>query len=72
MEKGKRIEKEKRNIGKFIRNIIIVLIALGLIAFILAKAPDYAVPRQEGMRLIINNRNVTNSDSLKEDVLIEM
>ena len=71
MEKGKRIEKEKRNIGKFIRNIIIVLIALGLVAFILAKAPDYAVPRHEGMRLIINNRNVTNSDSLKEDVLIE-
>ena len=71
MEKGRRVEEKNVSKIKFIRNIIIVLIALGIIAFILMIAPDYAVPKQEGISLIINNRNVTSSERLKQDVIIE-
>lgn len=71
MKKGRRIEEKNVSKIKFIRNIIIVLIALGIVAFILIIAPDYAVPKQEGISLIINNRNVTSSERLKQDVIIE-
>ena len=69
MGKGRRIEEKNVSKIKFIRNIIIVLIVLGIIAFILWISPDYAVPKQEGISLIINNRNVTSN--LKNDILIE-
>ena len=41
MEKGKRAENNKLFNKKFIRNIIIALVALAIAAVILMIAPDY-------------------------------
>lgn len=72
MEKGKRIEKDKLFNKKFIRNIIISLVALFVAALILIIAPDYVLPKQTtGTTLIINNKNVTSSERLKNEIIIE-
>ena len=71
------MEKEEKN-GikinkvKFVRNIIISLIALGLVAGIFVIAPNYMKPEDDGRtQLIINNNNLTTSNRLSNDVLIE-
>ena len=72
MEKGKRAENGKLFNKKFIRNIIIALIALAIAAVILMIAPDYVFPKQSaGTTLIINNKNVTSSERLKDEIIIE-
>ena len=71
------MEKEEKN-GikinkvKFVRNIIISLIALGLVAGIFVIAPNYTKPEDDGRtQLIINNNNLTTSNRLSNDILIE-
>ena len=62
----------KINKIKFIRNIIISLIALGIVAVIFVVAPNYVMEEDDGKtHLIINNTNLTSSDRLSNDVLIE-
>lgn len=57
---------------KFVRNILITLIALGLVATIFAVAPDYILPNKNvGETLIINNKDVTTSQRLKNEVIVE-
>ena len=71
------MEKEEKkgikiNKVKFVRNIIISLIALGLVAGIFVIAPNYTKPEDDGRtQLIINNTNLTTSNRLSNDVLIE-
>lgn len=71
------MEKEEKN-GikinkvKFIRNIIISLIALALAASIFVIAPNYTKEEDDGKtQLIINNNNLTTSNRLSNDILIE-
>lgn len=72
MEKGKRMEQNKQPKWKFVRNIIITLIALGLVAGVFLVAPDYILKdKYEGTRLIINNKDVTASGRLKNELIIE-
>ena len=72
MGEGKRTQKTKVFNKKFIRNIIISLLALAVAAIILMIAPDYVLPEKTtGTTLIINNKNVTSSQRLKGDVIIE-
>lgn len=62
----------KINKIKFVRNIIISLIALGIVAVIFVVAPNYTMEEDDGKtHLIINNNNLTSSDRLSNDVLIE-
>lgn len=57
---------------KFVRNILITLIALGLVATIFSVAPDYILPNKNvGETLIINNKDVTTSQRLKNEVIVE-
>ena len=73
MEKEE-MKKAKQPKWKFIRNIIITLIALAIVAGIFWIAPDYLIPRQDqhlGPTLIINNKDVTSSERLKNEVIIE-
>ena len=72
MEKGKRMEQNKQPKWKFVRNIIITLIALGLVAGVFLVAPDYILKdKYEGTRLIINNKDVTASGRVKNELIIE-
>ena len=69
-------KEEKRGLKinkiKFIRNIIISLIALIIVAVIFMVAPNYVMEEDDGkIHLIINNTNLTSSDRLSNDVLIE-
>ena len=62
----------KINKIKFVRNIIISLIALGIVAVIFVVAPNYTMEEDDGRtHLIINNNNLTTSDRLSNDVIIE-
>ena len=62
----------KINKIKFVRNIIISLIALRIVAVIFVVAPNYTMEEDDGKtHLIINNNNLTSSDRLSNDVLIE-
>ena len=62
----------KINKIKFVRHIIISLIALGIVAVIFVVAPNYTMEEDDGKtHLIINNNNLTSSDRLSNDVLIE-
>lgn len=72
MEKGKRTENNEKSKWKFIRNIVITLIALAIVAGIFVIAPDYILPTKiDGVTLIINNRDVTSSERLKNELIIE-
>lgn len=74
MREGKRMEENKVSKIKFIRNIIITLIALAIVAVIFYKAPDYILVKDgdpNETTLIINNKNLTSSERLKNDVKIE-
>ena len=72
MSKGKRISEDKVSKLKFVRNIIIALLALALAATIFAVAPDYILPNKNvGVTLIINNKDVTTSERLKNEVIVE-
>ena len=67
-------EKRKRVINKkkFIRNICISLIALLLVAGIFLIAPNYMKEPDDGkIHLLINNKDLTSSDRLSNDILIE-
>ncbi|MBQ9297436.1 MAG: hypothetical protein IJ223_00095 [Clostridia bacterium] len=63
----------KINKKKFIRNIIIVLIALALAAAAFAIAPNFEKDELDDgkIHLIINNKNLTSSDRLSNDIFIE-
>ena len=73
--KEKEPKKEKTKVVvnkfKFIRSIVIVLIALALVAFILNVAPDFMMEKEpaDKTNLVINNNNITNS--LKRDLIIK-
>ena len=69
-EKEPKKSKIKINKFKFIRSIVIVLIALALVAFILNVAPDFMMEKEpaDKTNLVINNNNITNS--LKRDLII--
>lgn len=52
---------------KFLRNIIITLIALGIVAAIFKIAPDYILPKEyEGVILLINNKDVTSTREIEK------
>ena len=66
---GKRIKEDKGKL-KVIRNIIIAIIGVILIAFILRVAPDYMRDDIKGkVNLVINNNNVTGK--MKKDVYVD-
>lgn len=72
MGEGKRMETKKQPKWKFVRNIIITLIALAMVAAIFAIAPDYILKdKYEGTRMIINNRDVSSTGRLKNEIIIE-
>ena len=57
---------------KFIRNICISLIALIIVAVIFIVAPNYMKEEDDGkIHLLINNTNLTSSERLTNDILIE-
>ena len=63
----------KINKKKFIRNIAIVLIALGLVAAAFAIAPNFEKDEFEDgkVHLIINNKNLTSTDRLSNEIFVE-
>ena len=66
------MEEQKKLKKKFIRNIIITLIALAFVALIFYKAPDFILSKStDAITLIINNKNLTNSQRLKNEVIVE-
>lgn len=71
------MEKEEKkgikiNKLKFIRNIIISLIALMVAAVIFVIAPNYTKEEDDGkIHLIINNKNLTSSERLSNDIFVE-
>ena len=71
------MEKEMRskvvfNKKKFIRNICISLIALIIVAGIFVVAPNYMKEEDDGkIHLLINNTNLTSSNRLTNDIIIE-
>ena len=71
------MEKEMRskvvfNKKKFIRNICISLIALIIVAAIFVVAPNYMKEEDDGkIHLLINNTNLTSSNRLTNDIIIE-
>lgn len=71
------MEKEEKkgikiNKVKFIRNIIISLIALIVAAVIFVIAPNYTKEEDDGkIHLIINNKNLTSSERLSNDIFVE-
>lgn len=70
--KDKNIKNSPYPKWKFVRNIIITLIILGIVALVFYKAPDYVLPKTKpGIALIVNNKNLTNSDRLKNPVIEE-
>lgn len=62
----------KINKLKFLRNIIISLIALAIAAAIFVIAPNYTKEEDDGkIHLIINNKNLTSTDRLSHDIFVE-
>lgn len=62
----------KINKIKFIRNIIISVVALIIAAGIFILAPNYTKEENDGkIHLIINNKNLTSSDRLSNDIIVE-
>lgn len=62
----------KINKLKFLRNIIISLVALAIAAMIFVIVPNYTKEEEDGKtHLIINNKNLTSTDRLKNDILLE-
>lgn len=57
---------------KFIRNICISVIALVIVAIIFVVAPNYMKEEDDGkIHLLINNKNLTSSERLTNDIIIE-
>ena len=71
------MEKEMKtkvviNKKKFIRNICISVIALMIVAVIFIVAPNYMKEEDDGkIHLLVNNKNLTTSDRLKNDIFVE-
>lgn len=71
------MEKEMKtklviNKKKFIRNICISVIALMIVAVIFIVAPNYMKEEDDGkIHLLVNNKNLTSSERLKNDIFIE-
>lgn len=61
---------EKSNTANFFTNLVKVIVFLGVVLFVISKAPNYIKEdKPEGVNLIINNNNVTKS--LKNDIQID-
>lgn len=61
LKKKQRTEKKEKNKWVLIRNIIFILLAIGIVAFIIHIAPDYIRQEEkEKVNLIINHNNVTS------------
>lgn len=64
--------KLKINTVKFVRNIIIAVVALIIAAVIFIIAPNYTKDQDDGKtHLIINNKNLTSNDRLSNDLVVE-
>ena len=64
--------KLKINTVKFVRNIIIAVVALIIAAAIFIIAPNYTKYQDDGKtHLIINNKNLTSNDRLSNDLVVE-
>lgn len=64
--------KLKINTVKFVRNIIIAVVALIIAAAIFIIAPNYTKDQDDGKtHLIINNKNLTSNDRLSNDLVVE-
>ena len=64
--------KLKINTVKFVRNIIIAVVALIIAAAIFIIAPNYTKDQDDGKtHLIINNKNLTSNDRLSNDLIVE-